>query len=78
MLLNAFSGVTILKEQQAPVKEPQAEEAKPPAKGSAIAPASINPMVLDLPPLMGTLHNYSKPEAVLEHFTLEIVYIHNF
>lgn len=38
------------------------------AKATA-APASIEPMILDLPPVRDASHNYSKPEAVLNAWT---------
>lgn len=55
--------------QKAPTKSIPVVESKAPAKNFAVVPASIEPMILDLPPVVSGAHNYSKPEAVLNAWT---------
>ncbi|MCC8194977.1 MAG: hypothetical protein LIP28_10065 [Deltaproteobacteria bacterium] len=58
-----------VRSQKAPTKSIPGGESKAPAKSFAIDPASIEPMILDLPPVGNCAHNYSKPEAVLNAWT---------
>lgn len=55
--------------QKAPIKSIPAVESKALAKNFTVDPASIEPMILDLPPIENSAHNYSKPEAVLNAWT---------
>lgn len=55
--------------QKAPPKSTPVVGSKALAKNFAVTPASIEPMILDLPPVVSCAHNYSNPEAVLNAWT---------